>query len=159
MDWSRMPGPVTTAGAGVLIGLLAHLGFFIHGEWHILAPQLLIFHSLLFGTLSVGTVYYDGSELGHVFANFLFGSVCYVLTLLTSMVVYRVYFHPLTKAGFNGPWHMRVSKLWHVWECRTSLNHLLLDRIYKEYGDFARTGERLRSPTITEMSLILKRSK
>lgn len=146
MDLSRMPSPVVTAVGGAAVGLFAHLGFFIRGEWHVYAPQLLIFHSLLLGSLSTGTWYYHGSDLGQVFSNFLLGSVCYVVALLTSIVVYRIYFHPLTKAGFKGPWYMRISKLSHVWACRTSLNHLILTDIHKKYGDFARTGKRTSRP-------------
>ncbi|KAL2259505.1 hypothetical protein VTK26DRAFT_6795 [Humicola hyalothermophila] len=140
MVLSGLPAPAVTAIAGAAIGLVAHLGFFIRGEWHVYAPQIFLFHSLLFGSLSAGAWYYHGSELGQLFADFLLGGLCYVVTLLTSILTYRVYFHPLTRAGFKGPWYMRISKLAHVWACRTSLNHLILDEIHKKYGDFARTG-------------------
>ncbi|PVI04480.1 cytochrome P450 [Periconia macrospinosa] len=63
-------------------------------------------------------------------------------SLFSSIGVYRVFFHKLR--SFPGPYLARVSKLWHVWKCvkSRSRNHLILDDLYKQYGDFVRTGPR-----------------
>ena len=63
------------------------------------------------------------------------------MALLTSIAVYRVLFHRLSRAGFPGPPLARISKFWHVWACRDSKNHLVLDRLAQVYGDFVRTGK------------------
>ncbi|KAF8849089.1 cytochrome P450 [Acephala macrosclerotiorum] len=62
----------------------------------------------------------------------------YLLALFISMTVYRVFFHRLRH--FKGPLGARISKIWHTWHVRHSQNHLVLDRLYREYGTFVRTG-------------------
>ena len=64
----------------------------------------------------------------------------YTLTLFTSITIYRVYFHRLH--SIPGPFPARVSKLWHVYHARHSLNHQLILRLHKEYGPFVRIGKR-----------------
>ncbi|KAK0634267.1 cytochrome P450 [Bombardia bombarda] len=125
---------------GVVLGLIAHLGFFIRGEWHVLAPQIFVSHSLLFISLSAGTIFCHSSGVGQLWAAGLITSSCYLAALLTSILVYRIWFHPLTRAGFKGPFYLSTSKICHVWECRWSLNHVFLDGLHKKYGDFIRTG-------------------
>lgn len=126
---------------GIVLGLLAHHGFFIHGEWHLQAPQIFLFHTFLFMFTSVGTVWFRGSAESNLFLAAFLTSIWYLVALLASIASYRIWFHALTKGGFRGPWNMRISKLCHVWSCRTPRNHILLDQLNKEYGDFVRTGE------------------
>ncbi len=130
----------TASAVGAVLGLVAHHGFFIHGEWHVQAPEILISHLLVFGSLSAGALLFRASELGYFFTAGFNVIVLYLTTLLVSILTYRIWFHPLSKAGFKGPLYMRTSKLWHVWQCRTSTNHLIMDRLNREYGDFIRTG-------------------
>ncbi|KAK4185891.1 cytochrome P450 [Podospora australis] len=130
---------------GVALGLIAHHGFFIHGEWHVQAPEIFVSHIFIPLFFAAGTVLsrygFESSILpGTVFSAGLLASICYLVTLSTSILVYRVFFHELTKQGFQGPFYLRTSKIWHVWKCRTSKNHLFLDKIHKQYGDFVRTG-------------------
>ncbi|KAI1318351.1 cytochrome P450 [Xylariaceae sp. FL0255] len=113
---------------GTLAGVLSHTCLFIHGEWHVQAPQLLIAHGTILALVVFVNVH-DGLPI-------LFGS--YVLALLASITIYRAFFHRL--AGFDGPWYARVSKLWHPWAARNCQNHLVLDALHKKYGDFVRTG-------------------
>jgi hypothetical protein len=130
--------PYTLASLiGVGLGLLAHVGLFIHGEWHVQAPPIFLFHAFLYGSLSIGSMIYGA---GTLWAAGLITSICYLAALLTSIFIYRTCFHQLTRAGFKGPFYMRVSKIFHVWKCRKSLNHLLLNDLQKRYGDFIRTG-------------------
>ncbi|KAK2591112.1 hypothetical protein QQS21_011200 [Conoideocrella luteorostrata] len=90
--------------------------------------------------LSIGSMWYHDSDIGSLVAAALLTSATYLVSLFTSILFYRIFFHQLTKFGFNGPLHMRTSKLWHVWHCRKSQNHLFLDDLNKKYGDFVRTG-------------------
>lgn len=66
-------------------------------------------------------------------------TAAYLVTLFTSMTAYRLFFHRLRR--FPGPFGARVSKIWHAWQVRSSENHLVMDKIYHQYGTFARTGE------------------
>lgn len=113
---------------GAVMGPTAHLLFFIRGEWHVHAPTLFCSH-------------FTGFALIILFfpqAFYLFSSYC--ISLFGSIVLYRLVFHRLTRAGFDGPKLARVSKLWHVWHSRDSRNHLFLHNLHSQYGDFIRTG-------------------
>lgn len=123
--------------AASIVGLLAHQLLFIRGEWHLLAPTIVVIHVfalffLLGFEIQHGRTFSDSSLV--VFSQ----SFCYLFSLFTSITIYRVYFHRLRK--FPGPRLAAVSKLWHVWQCRDSRNHLVLDKLRHEYGPFVRTG-------------------
>lgn len=60
------------------------------------------------------------------------------LPLFGSITIYRLYFHRLNR--FPGPRLAAVTKLWHVWQCRDSRNHQVLEKLHQEYGSFVRTG-------------------
>ncbi|KAH7326308.1 cytochrome P450 [Stachybotrys elegans] len=122
------------------MGLALHRGLFIHGEWHIFAPEIFLSHSALFSILVPSSLWLRGTGAGYVANLALVASLGYLVSLLSSILVYRVFFHRLARMGFKGPLYMSTSKLWHVWKSRTSLNHLFLDGLNKQYGDFVRTG-------------------
>lgn len=130
---------------GCCVGVTAHIGVFIHGEWHVQAPRLIIGH--FWGLLSLALIWLvsreSNSETHKLWIDFfVWASLAYLPALFSSILVYRVSsFHRLTTTAFPGPFGARVSKLWHVWHCRSSKNHEILDRLYQEYGDFVRTGE------------------
>ena len=121
-----------------LAGVLSHLLIFVHGEWHVQATNLLEFYSLLF----IAVTYRDSRT--HDLSLFLSlqrgWELCatYALSLWVSMILYRLIFHPLRH--FPGPVLARCSKMWHVVKCRSSKNHLLVQNLQTDYGDFVRTG-------------------
>jgi hypothetical protein len=125
-------GDATTALA---LGSVVHHGLFINGEWHLQAPAILACHVLLF------PVAFSLEALGG-FNNIYFRSLVmgtsYIAGLLLSILVYRLFFHRLRT--FPGPRLAALSKLWHVWKCRTSRGHLVLDDWHRKYGTFVRTG-------------------
>lgn len=82
-----------------LTGLTAHLCIFIHGEWHLRAPSVLIIHVLMAVALSAVT------SLGYCAAIF----ASYLTTLFSSMIIYRLFFHRLRQ--FNGPRLFAATKL------------------------------------------------
>lgn len=110
-------------------GIAAHRSVFIKGEWHLWAPYVVVVHaSALAVALGYTREFYRPVLLGNM----------YLLGLFGSMLVYRMFFHKLRH--FPGPSGAAVSKLWHVWKCRDSRNHEVLDAMYKRYGQFVRTG-------------------
>lgn len=132
-----MDDTARTASLAFGTGVLAHLGIFIRGEWHMRGPYVLMVHFLLV----LGGYYWLQQK--HVVpapaqtVAMIAGS--YLTGLFTSMTIYRLFFHRLRK--FPGPVMARVSKLWHVWECLGSRNYALLDRMYEKYGSVVRIGE------------------
>ncbi|KAL2873868.1 hypothetical protein SGCOL_010934 [Colletotrichum sp. CLE4] len=131
---------VLVYGLGLFCGVAVHWGIFIHGEWHVQAPQIALGHSWLFFCSAALSYYYKGSTVGDLCHSVLILFAGYLPGLFTSITLYRLYFHRLTTAGFKGPWYARVTKLWHVWACRNCKNHLLLEDLHEQYGDFVRTG-------------------
>lgn len=125
---------------GVFLGVLAHKALFIHGEWHVRAPEIFILHTTLLVSLHVGKALYNTTSVGVLCDAMLWIIYCYIASLLTSITVYRAFFHPLTKAVIPGPWYLRLSKLPHVWAARKSKNYLFLEDLHQKYGDFVRTG-------------------
>lgn len=120
-------------------GITAHYGLFIREEWHMKAPVVLALHVLL-GLL---TASFEIRKLGLSTAPFIntFLLVAgYLIGLFLSIVAYRLSpYHRLYR--FPGPRLAAVSKLWHVWQCRDSRNHELMDRLHNAYeGDFVRIG-------------------
>lgn len=129
------------AGAGVLTGVAIHHGLFIHGEWHIYAPDIVRSYGSIFACIGVARFYFAGTEIGDVFGALALASVGHVLGIFTSILVYRIFFHRLNKTNIPGPFWARISKLWHVWHARDSKNHVFMDKLHEKYGDFIRTGE------------------
>ncbi|KAI0202865.1 cytochrome P450 [Astrocystis sublimbata] len=124
----------------LLAGVIAHTGFFIHGEWHLKARKIVFTHFILATTAYVllsglGDASY-GSD-GPIYSLAVV-SICYLASLFTSMTVYRLFFH--ATASFPGPKLAAVSKLWHVFHIRDSRNFMFMHEIHKKYGAFVRTG-------------------
>ena len=121
-----------------IIGLLAHQLVFIRGEWHLLAPTVFSIHIILSLLLIGAEIQLSGNAKGgSIHALVLIA--CYLVSLFISISIYRIYFHRLRH--FPGPRLAALSKLWHVWQCRDSRNHLVLERLHQKYGSFVRTGE------------------
>lgn len=123
-----------------LVGIAAHLGLFIRGEWHMQAPKLVFAHIIL----SLVTLGLNFRISG--FSSIAVSNSCailggYVCGLFSSISLYRLSpYHRLSK--FPGPRLASLSKLWHVWQCRDSRNHLVVERLHDEYpGDFVRIGK------------------
>ena len=127
-------------GIGILSGIFIHHGVFIAGEWHVQAPQIVMLHSPLYVFCPIIASIFQSSALDKVFKTLQNWSYGYLLGLASSILLYRSLFHPLVKNGFPGPWYARITKLWHVWACRHSKNHLVLDALRAKYGSFVRTG-------------------
>ncbi|TGO47638.1 hypothetical protein BCON_0269g00040 [Botryotinia convoluta] len=120
------------------IGIATHSLIFIYNEWHLLAPAILSIHLLLAITVVAAEIWNGGTTyFSHLAAAI--SIVCYLTSLFSSIVIYRLFFHRLRH--FPGPRLAAASKLWHVWQCRDSRNHLVLERLHQKYGSFVRTGE------------------
>ena len=131
---ASIPQVVAAGAAGVLIHNLT----FIRGEWHLRAMKVLIIHGLTYMTLILfESIYNESSWLAATKIISQIFSV-YILFLLGSISIYRVFFHRLR--NFPGPFLASVSKFWHVAHCLDSKNHTLLAKLHREYGDFVRIG-------------------
>jgi hypothetical protein len=121
-----------------VFGLLTHWTYFIQGEHHMQAPVyacLLLAGSAIICALHLPRHDYDLTDATKAGLEVV---ATYLGILFTSITVYRLLFHRLRR--FPGPFAARVSKIWHVWQVRGAQNHLVMDKIYHEYGTFVRTG-------------------
>ena len=124
---------------GVSTGLASHLLFYIRGEHHMHAHVLFY----VYITLAFGIFQYQLFDLRYELSEALTTTaviiLSYLAALFASMIVYRVHFHRLR--SFPGPRLAKVSKFWHVYQARHSMNHHLMERMHSQYGSFVRTGE------------------
>ncbi|KAK9777657.1 putative Tryprostatin B 6-hydroxylase [Seiridium cardinale] len=118
-----------------LFGVVVHLSVFITGEWHLRVAGVVTIHSLVLVLMAFWSSEPIPKALLPIFI--LFSS--YLLGLFGSITVYRLFFHRLRR--FPGPRLAALTKLWHVYQCRDSRNHMVLDALHKQYGTFVRTGK------------------
>ncbi|KAH0835259.1 Tryprostatin B 6-hydroxylase [Fonsecaea pedrosoi] len=121
-----------------VLGVLLHLGYFIHGEHHMLA--LRYFQALL-ALPAVATLALVRHGMQPVAALGLTAAltITLLLGLFTSMAVYRGFFHRLR--SFPGPSLAKYSKLWHFGLVTRSVrNFEEMDKLHREYGPFVRIG-------------------
>ncbi|KAK9422879.1 hypothetical protein SUNI508_04546 [Seiridium unicorne] len=121
------------------LGVLVHLGVFIRGEWHLQAPAIFVTHT---GALSMLLTMEICSSTKVTVQGLLDAAspfMTYLLGLLGSITVYRLFFHRLQSVP--GPRLAAFSKLWHVWKCRDSRGHHVLESWRKKYGNIVRTGQ------------------
>lgn len=129
---------------GVLSGIVIHVTIFIWNEWHLQAPHIFLQFCALYIAFPILANTLQGSLAGEIFQGIVTLGYGYLAGLVTSILVYRTILHPLTRAGYPGPWYAKVTKIWHVWAVRDSKNHLVLDKLHKKYGAFVRTGKNRR---------------
>lgn len=131
-----------SSGAG------SHVLLFSKGEWDRKTPRILLLHILLctsffaaFALIADHTLAMCFFETFRVISSFTSG-------ILTSMLAYRLFFHPLR--SFPGPFAARVSSFWAFEKQWPDLRfYVKLKSIHNKYGDFVRISEvvgyRLRS--------------
>lgn len=133
--------PSRLSMCAVAAGCISHWTYFIHGEHHTNAPNLVQLAIILPTLFFLGIQHYTKStwfQAATITGRVVFS---FYTSLWTSIIVYRIFFHPLRK--FSGPFMFKVSKLWHVYKLAPgSDNYLQLDKLHKQYGDFVRTGKR-----------------
>ncbi|GLI77596.1 hypothetical protein PoHVEF18_005887 [Penicillium ochrochloron] len=124
--------------AATALGVFAHLGIFIRGEWHLRAPSVVACHVAALAT-GISLHIHKSPEATSSIAVWWLQCFSYYLSgMFLSITTYRLFFHRI--GHFPGPRAAAVSKLWSVYQCRDSRNHLFLDGLHKKYGNFVRTG-------------------
>jgi hypothetical protein len=79
---------------------------------------------------------------------------CFLISLWTSMLLYRAFFHPLK--NFRGPLPAKLSKIWALMQtAKSGLKWYQVNAaLHQEYGDYVRTGLSPRSSSIASAMLI-----
>ncbi|KAF7894780.1 uncharacterized protein EAF01_010230 [Botrytis porri] len=123
--------------AAAVSGIAAHLCAFIHGDWHLHIPHVIFAHCAGYALLLLKLRYQEFSIIDSLQVSTVL-SACYLLFLFTSIIIYRVVFHRLR--SFPGPRLAAATKLWSIWKTRDSRNHLLMQRLFEQYGPIVRTA-------------------
>lgn len=125
----------------IMAAMLAHWGYFVHGERDLQAVSIARVHVLIAVLLPCLLWQLRGLSMTEAVWESLVLDAVYVVTLFTSIAVYRVFFSPLRNVP--GPLSMRISKLVHVWDNSdaTRPNFKMLHQLRAQYGDVVRTGK------------------
>ncbi|KAL4748888.1 hypothetical protein BDW72DRAFT_214426 [Aspergillus terricola var. indicus] len=123
--------------AGVL-GVLAHWGFFVHGEHDLRAPIIARLHVVAMVMIVFVRCKVEETSFSAVAWQSLLLIGVYAATLSWSILIYRIFLSPLKH--IDGPWRMRLSKFAHVWKQARYRNFEVLDALHERYGDVVRTG-------------------
>ncbi|KAH8197541.1 hypothetical protein TruAng_008277 [Truncatella angustata] len=132
------PSIIEVALIGAGLGITSHLGYFIRGEFVESAPRLLIV-ALATPPASVAllTAYTHLSLAGAIKITTI-GYGAYSAALVTSMVMYRLFFHPLRH--FHGPKFATITQMYHAYQISQGNNYVYLARMHAAYGGFVRIG-------------------
>lgn len=128
--------------ASFVFGGALHLLIFQRGEWDMSVPRLL----QVFGSIQILLLVYLGYLQGDnhlplkMTARIVFTlSSCLVTGLITSIVVYRLFFHRLNK--FPGSGWARLSNFYvTILSARKLHLYEEVEKLHEEYGDFVRVG-------------------
>jgi|SRR5450432_1789911 hypothetical protein len=144
---SLLQKPLILAAPSAALGLLTHLGYFIHGEHHTESWTLFLMTVFIPLLVFASQVLYMDANASEAALTTTTMFLSFFGALYTSMITYRVFFHRLNK--FPGPFMAKISKLYHVYLVTPkSHNHLVLDQMYRKYGPFVRTGQLREIPTL-----------
>ncbi|KAJ6172044.1 hypothetical protein N7470_001111 [Penicillium chermesinum] len=103
-----------------VFGIVMHHGVFIKNEWHMQGPNIIKAGLASYILLMLLEARRHSTLTAMGDAVLMLGSFAFTLLLSPRL------------AG--------VSKLWHMYQNRYGQNHLVLERMHREYGDFVRTG-------------------
>lgn len=130
---STSPVPVAA-----VLGVASHWGYFIRGEHQNSSLTIIKTVVLLPPVLVLGVSHLLEIPLALAAQSVFVLLATYLVSLLTSVVVYRVFLHRLRT--FPGPALAGASGFWHASNLSKSDNHLLLKRMHDRYGKYVRMG-------------------
>lgn len=137
MDLSQL-----SLALGASLGVVSHLGYFIHGEHHRSSWRILQFF-IAFPIVAVTALSFafrlPVSDAASLVAIALLG---YGTALTTSIFVYRGVFHRLR--GYPGPALAKFSKFYESSCHFKAQSYKVLQKWHGEYGSYVRTGQNLR---------------
>ena len=129
---------------GILLGVLAatsgvsaHLAVFRRGEWDAASPSIFAFYFTMFAA-ALSLFYFPSINISPGLAAQIVA--CHVAGLYTSMLLYRAFFHRLSK--YPGPGWARLTNFY-ITALSMKKLHLFeeVQKLHARYGDYVRVGE------------------
>ncbi|KAL2860742.1 cytochrome P450 [Aspergillus lucknowensis] len=121
-----------------LAGVFSHVAYFKRGEHHLYG---VLYIKVFFGTIIAATAALSYAR--DIAWTIALTTVCrlmgsYLLGLYSSLLVYRIFLHPLHK--FPGPFSARISSAWMSTQLKNNNLHIKLLELHRKYGPFVRIG-------------------
>ncbi|PLB54730.1 cytochrome P450 [Aspergillus steynii IBT 23096] len=122
----------------IVAGVLSHIAFFNKGEHHLYGMSYV---QTFFAAVASGFIflqYQQGLAWNTALATTLQHAVFYLVGVYSSLITYRLFFHPLRH--FPGPIGARISNLWLPTQLPKHDAHRKLVALHKKYGPIVRVG-------------------
>ncbi|KAK4168375.1 Tryprostatin B 6-hydroxylase [Cladorrhinum sp. PSN259] len=120
-----------------LTGFLSHLLYFIRGYRDMQAYGIFVGHVLAYTGITAAAIASQGGiTRGFMISTALFTT--YLISLFTSIITYRLFFHPLRH--FPGPLAAKVTRFYGPWLARDGKLHLEQAKLFKKYGNIVRVA-------------------
>lgn len=127
--------PFLVAG---LAGALSHIYYFKKGEHHIYGSQYI---KAFIGTFAIGSAalrFTQGIPWSVALNTVSQIALAYLTGLYSSLLIYRIFLHPLGK--FPGPFIARISSSWLPLSLKNHDLHKKLYRLHQKHGQYVRYG-------------------
>lgn len=121
-----------------LSGILAHLLFWIHGEWDSLTGQIFLFGFLIHCTILLVLHFHVGLDLVNSYVTAIYLETCHLAGTFASVVLYRLFFHRLRY--FPGPLGAKIW-IWDIFVRTWASGHrqsIVLNGLHSKYGPVVR---------------------
>ncbi|GLA32837.1 cytochrome P450 [Aspergillus phoenicis ATCC 13157] len=129
---------VSSMLTAALVGVFSHLTYFRRGEHQLYGTT----YTQVFGVLNATAVAYLHVSWGIAWQEALvtvsLHAASYLLGIFSSLLLYRLAFHPL--GAFPGPWPARISDLWLCSQMKNNNRHIKLTELHEKYGPYVRIG-------------------
>lgn len=122
--------------AAAIAGILSHTLYFIRGFHDTRAPGIIAVHAAAYAVLCALAMVQRGVSGGFLVSSAVSGS--YLIALFTSIVTYRVFFHPLRH--FPGPLAAKITKLHGLYTGANGQIHIEQNKLLEKYGSIVRMG-------------------
>lgn len=113
------------------------------------APKIIAFYLVATILLWIRCIFTAGALQGTLKAGTI--SSLYFLGLFSSITVYRLFFHRLSR--FPGPFAAKITKLYGPWLSRNGKMHIEHIKLFEKYGDIVRIGKHMAATDHKETAL------
>ena len=128
----------TCLGVASGAGILSHLLYFIRGEHHRHTLQLIQALCVSFPICILVLIRLLHFGFGQAICLSVAIIDFYLISLWTSMIIYRAHFHRLS--AFPGPWYLKLSRFFSLIALRRMDGFRKVHSWHQKYGSFVRTG-------------------
>jgi hypothetical protein len=126
------------ASSAIAVGITTHLVYFTQGEHHLYGTKYLQIISIAVPIIIGILLRTCDYSIGDAAVETGFLLACYLGGLYSSLLVYRVYFHPLK--DIPGPIGNKLGNLWFSFQLGNGDAYKKVSKLHEMYGNFVRVG-------------------